>query len=1446
MNIRRKRRLSFFMAIAMILVSINFNLFNFKLVYAKEDNIVEHSMRIRVEGLKDTLFDEQVSIKDEVYVKDLVGNAIGKENIEGLEKNFISKILGEEGANGCGWMYYFIDNNDKILQTNVISEEKIKDLDGNYYKEMIWYMAKWTDGITCMPKVTIENNGNDYKIKIIEENIMLGIDPRPAQGVSIKVEGVGEYKTDNNGEAFFKSTPGEHKVYIYKIAKDSKGQEYPAIARQSFTIIGEGTEESAKLEEVIRDIKKYYEDKEELGYLPVLSFNHINALEKKNFELKEPNNVGAVADNIMGIIAIGKNPYSYEGKDYVKLLVDSQKENGKFAIGENDEDSITHLGSAIIALDMASAKYNKDKALEVLMSIEKGGKFKDLDGTTKALIALSKHRDVEDVNKIIDSCLKVLKEEQLEGGGFDAWNMGNSPYSTGPVIQALIALGEDPTSEKWTKGGRNLLDALLVCKVSDNGFEFMEGMGGGFSDPTATEFGFGAIADVYRQMSMYHNFNYKVEEKPDAGKIINNEIEDIKSYYEKSQDYNYSTILGLKSLGISEDVLQNKMALNNKDNLLAASQNVMVIVGIGKNPRNYNGKNYVEILSNTINTAKRANIEQLSYALIALDMVSGDKKDIDTVIQKIKSKKISKVVDCSLALIALSKHKGIEGVNDIITSCVNKLKEEQLDNAGFSLSKTMWPNGDSQDTAAAIEGLIAVGENPLSEKWTKNGKTPLNALLSFKMGKGYIYESSMGAYEQDMYTSFVLRAFIALKDKEPVFNKFNISYDLKKDKTEDIKNAVKDLKAYYSSKENYEFREALALNYSSDNISEDIKDIQNKYKVKENPVSISAYAGNIIGIVASGKNPKKYNGINYVEKLVNSQIKEGENKGKFIIAEGDGDYPTIQAYAILALDMAEANYDKEGAIKALCSMGSNGVYYDVDTTAMVITALAAHKDIKEAEDTVTSSIKYLKEKQNNEGGYDAYGQVNNPCTISAVIQALIANEVNPLSDEWWKNESNMVDALLQNKVNGNFGNDFANNQAFMALADLYSGESMFSKVRVIDNSPVKKTMDELKGYYVTKDREYNYLQALALNKIGFEKEKIASGLQLREEEPFFINFDTKTTECAKNIIGILSAGLDAKNYKDKDYVNTLLKSQNEKGEFKLQDDDKDSIEAQAYSVIALDMCKEKYDIKVIDILKEAGKNIEYKDLKYITTIMLALSNHRAVEGVNDILNNCVDKLRKLQIEDGGFVSNIGDKERRSNDTSEAIQALVAVGEDILSPEWSKEGKTPLDSLMSYKKGDHFIYNSGKSGYKEYTDDSNGKAFAALVSLYNEECIFKSINEIKEEKPVEEPKPEKNSIEIENLTIDKEFKLGCDAEVTIKATNKTEENKDAALIVGLFNKDGQFVNYGAAEQNIKVNENVNLTVGLPLPKEGEYTVKAFVWDSLDGMKPISKVIEIPVK
>ncbi|KHO39849.1 hypothetical protein OR62_03755, partial [Clostridium tetani] len=147
------------------------------------------------------------------------------------------------------------------------------------------------------------------------------------------------------------------------------------------------------------------------------------------------------------------------------------------------------------------------------------------------------------------------------------------------------------------------------------------------------------------------------------------------------------------------------------------------------------------------------------------------------------------------------------------------------------------------------------------------------------------------------------------------------------------------------------------------------------------------------------------------------------------------------------------------------------------------------------------------------------------------------------------------------------------------------------------------------------------------------------------------------------------------------------------------------------------------------------------------------------------------------------------------------------------------------------EGNVKVLKSGEVVIKIATED--GQKFAECKVI------------IKDEKEVD-INSDKKEIEIKTLTTYKEFKLGSDAEVTIKATNKTKENKDVALIVGVFDKDGRLVNYGAVEQNIKANENVNLTAELPLPNKGEYIVKAFVWDSLDGMKPMSKVIEIPVK
>ncbi|NMM63543.1 cell surface protein [Clostridium sp. P21] len=101
-----------------------------------------------------------------------------------------------------------------------------------------------------------------------------------------------------------------------------------------------------------------------------------------------------------------------------------------------------------------------------------------------------------------------------------------------------------------------------------------------------------------------------------------------------------------------------------------------------------------------------------------------------------------------------------------------------------------------------------------------------------------------------------------------------------------------------------------------------------------------------------------------------------------------------------------------------------------------------------------------------------------------------------------------------------------------------------------------------------------------------------------------------------------------------------------------------------------------------------------------------------------------------------------------------------------------------------------------------------------------------------------------TIEISNLTQEKQFNLGNDAQITIQAANKGSEAKNVSLIVGIYDNNGALVSYGASEQNINASSSVKLRVTLKLPDKGNYTVKGFVWNGLEEMTPISYPIEIP--
>lgn len=83
-----------------------------------------------------------------------------------------------------------------------------------------------------------------------------------------------------------------------------------------------------------------------------------------------------------------------------------------------------------------------------------------------------------------------------------------------------------------------------------------------------------------------------------------------------------------------------------------------------------------------------------------------------------------------------------------------------------------------------------------------------------------------------------------------------------------------------------------------------------------------------------------------------------------------------------------------------------------------------------------------------------------------------------------------------------------------------------------------------------------------------------------------------------------------------------------------------------------------------------------------------------------------------------------------------------------------------------------------------------------------------------------------------------FSLGGDASVTVRMTNNTGAAQQATLIVCLYdNAGGDMENYSYASKSVAAGEQVDLAGDFRIPAAGDYTVKAFVWDSFDSMKPL---------
>ena len=210
------------------------------------------------------------------------------------------------------------------------------------------------------------------------------------------------------------------------------------------------------------------------------------------------------------------------------------------------------------------------------------------------------------------------------------------------------------------------------------------------------------------------------------------------------------------------------------------SRVALALTLIGKNPENVAGYNLVTPLCD-FDAVNRQGINGSIWALIALD--SGNYFD-----SSIKSKYVNNILESELktggwsmsknaeeadpdvtamALTALSGHMDEIGVLEAIERGVCCLLKIQNADGGFS----SYGEATSESTAQVVTALSTLGID--LEKFSKNGVTPLDALISYYIkGKGFSHtlggESNLMATEQALYALSAVKRF--KEGKSPVFS----------------------------------------------------------------------------------------------------------------------------------------------------------------------------------------------------------------------------------------------------------------------------------------------------------------------------------------------------------------------------------------------------------------------------------------------------------------------------------------------------------------------------------------------------------------------------------------------------------------------------------------------------------------------------------------------------
>ncbi len=181
-----------------------------------------------------------------------------------------------------------------------------------------------------------------------------------------------------------------------------------------------------------------------------------------------------------------------------------------------------------------------------------------------------------------------------------------------------------------------------------------------------------------------------------------------------------------------------------------------------------------------------------------------------------------------------------------------------------------------------------------------------------------------------------------------------------------------------------------------------------------NDSSATDWQRHCLALIAFGVNPENVSGVNMVRHIMdyyqNGQIGNESNL-----------YDDI--FGILALRSSGMKQTHEiienSTLHLLNKQKADGSWGDVDTTAAAIMALRATNQ-NTSSYQIQQALDYIKDQQQNNGGFQSWGTTNTASTTWAVCSISSVQE-HPYSSKWKKNNQSPVDYLLcMQQADGSF------------------------------------------------------------------------------------------------------------------------------------------------------------------------------------------------------------------------------------------------------------------------------------------------------------------------------------------------------------------------------------------------------------------------------------------